>query len=74
MKFTLLMIICSYVAGECMTPYSMPTQYDSMYSCMEAGYKESLNKLKEIGPQDVNEQEIYLRFICKQFEVSKIPT
>jgi len=74
MKFTLLMIICSYVAGECMTPYPMPTQYDSMYSCMEAGYKESLNKLKEIGPQDVNEHEIYLRFICKQYEVSKIPT
>jgi hypothetical protein len=41
---------------------------------MEAGYKESLNKLQEIGPQDVNEQEIYLRFICKQYEVSKIPT
>ena len=74
MKFTLLMFICSYVAGECMTPYPTPTQYDSMYSCMEAGYKESLNKLKEIGPQDVNEHEIYLRFICKQYEVSKIPT
>jgi len=66
MKFTLLMLICSYVAGECMAPYPMPTQYNSMYSCMEAGYKESLNKLQEIGPQDVNEIENYLRFICER--------
>ena len=73
MKFTLLMLICSYVAGECMAPYTMPTQYNSMYSCMEAGYKESLNKIQEIGPQDVNEIEIYLRFICKEYEVSKLP-
>jgi len=65
MKFTLLMLMCSYVAGECMAPFPMPTKYNDMYSCMEAGYKESLKKLKEIGPQDVNEHEIYLRFICK---------
>ncbi len=64
MKFTLLMLICSYVAGECMAPYPMPIQYDNMYKCMEAGYEESLKKLQEIGPPDVNEHEIYLRFIC----------
>jgi|TARA_B100000902_G_C26441180_1_gene496147 hypothetical protein len=73
MKFTLLMLICSYVAGECMTPYPMPTQHTNMYSCLEAGYKESLKKLQEIGPQDVNEHEIYLRFICKQYETPKLP-
>ena len=49
MKFTLLMLMCSYVAGECMAPYPMPTQYDNMYKCMEAGYEESLKKLQEIG-------------------------
>ena len=73
MKFTLLMLMCSYVAGECMAPYPMPTQYTNMYSCMEAGYEESLKKLQEIGPQDVNEHEIYLRFICKQYETPKLP-
>jgi hypothetical protein len=40
---------------------------------MEAGYKESLKKLQEIGPQDVNEHEIYLRFICKEYEAIKLP-
>ena len=55
MKFTLMMFICSYVAGECMPPHPMPTKYNNIYTCMEAGYEESLRKLKEIGSKDVNE-------------------
>ena len=74
MKFTLLMLMCSYIAGECMPPHPMPTKYNDMYSCMEAGYEESLKKLQEIGPQDVNEYEIYLRFICKEYEEPKLQT
>ncbi len=74
MKFTLLMLMCSYVAGECMTPYPMPTKYNNMYSCLEAGYKESLKKLQEIGAKDVNEHEIYLRFICKKYKEPKVNT
>ena len=74
MKFTLLMLMCSYVAGECMAPYPMPTKYNSMYSCMEAGYEESLKKLQEIGAKDVNEHEIYLRFICKEYKEPKVQT
>ena len=46
--------------------------FDATLSEKES-YKESLKKLEEIGPQDVNEHEIYLRFICKQYEVPKIP-
>ena len=74
MKFTLLMLMCSYVAGECMAPYPMPTKYNSMYNCMEAGYEESLKKLQEIGAKDVNEHEIYLRFICKEYKEPKVQT
>jgi len=64
MKFTLLMLMCSYVAGECMAPFPMPTKYDDMYTCMEAGYKESLNKIIEIGPEDVNTHSMYIKFGC----------
>ena len=69
MKFTLLMLMCSYIAGECMPPYPMPTKYDNMYTCMEAGYTESLKKLQEIGKTEVNQHKIYLRFICKNEEI-----
>ena len=74
MKFTLMMFICSYVAGECMPPHPMPTKYDNIYTCMEAGYEESLRKLKEIGSKDVNEHEIYLRFVCAREKEPKVTT
>jgi len=69
MKFTLLILLCSYVAGECMPPYKTPTIYNNMYECMEAGYKESLNKLQKIGKEEVNKHEIYIRFICQENQI-----
>ena len=74
MKFTLMMFICSYVAGECMPPHPMPTKYNNIYTCMEAGYEESLRKLQEIGSKEVNEHEIYLRFVCVRKEEPKVTT
>lgn len=74
MKYTLLMIICSLTAGECMPPHPMPTKYDNIYTCMEAGYKESLRKLQKIGSKDVNEHEIYLRFVCARAKEPKVTT
>ena len=71
MKFTLLMILCSYVAGECMPPHKMLITYNDMYECMEAGYKESLSKLQKIGKEEVNKHEIYLRFICQENQIIK---
>ena len=60
------MIICSLVAGECTTPYQMPDKYSGMYDCLNAGYAESLSKSEEIGRSDVNQHQIYIRFICKE--------
>jgi len=54
------------VAGECTTPYQMPDKYNSMYDCLNAGYAESLNKSKEIGRSDVNQHQMYIRFICRE--------
>ena len=69
MKYTLSMLICSLVAGECMPPHSMPEKYNSIYDCLNAGYTESLKKSKEIGRQDVNQHKIYIRFICEENKV-----
>tara|TARA_Y100001934_G_scaffold138710_1_gene167414 strand:- start:290 stop:526 length:237 start_codon:yes stop_codon:yes gene_type:complete len=68
-KIALYMIICSVVAGECMAPVQMDEYYDDMYSCLNAGYKESLSKSVEIGRSDVNEHEIYMKFICREIEI-----
>ena len=45
-------------------PYPWPDKFDTQYDCMIFGYEESLNKMKEIGKQEVNKHNIYLRFTC----------
>ena len=74
MKFMLAMIFCTAVYQQCQEPHAMPGSYDNWYNCMLAGYKESLKKLQEIGIKDVNEHEIYLRFICKGYKEPKVDT
>tara|TARA_R100001015_G_C4561673_1_gene121420 strand:+ start:524 stop:757 length:234 start_codon:yes stop_codon:yes gene_type:complete len=69
MKFALLMIMCSYVAGECMAPVPMDTYYNDMYSCMNAGYQHSLDKSIEVGEEQINEYRIYMKFICVETNV-----
>jgi hypothetical protein len=64
MKILLTLIMCSYVQGACLQPYEWPIQYDSMYDCMQAGYKHSQNKMTEIGRVEVNKNQIYIRFTC----------
>ena len=64
MKFLLSMVICSQVAGTCLDPYPWPTTFDSQYDCLMFGYEESMNKMKEIGKEDINKYNMFLRFTC----------
>jgi len=31
------------------------------------GYKQSMLKMEEIGKEEINEHEIYIRFICSKY-------
>ena len=64
MKILLSLIICSQVAGTCLEPYPWPDKFDTQYDCMLFGYEESLKKMREIGKQEVNKHNIYIRFTC----------
>ena len=64
MKFILTLIICSQVAGTCIEPYKWPDTFRTQYDCLIFGYEESLKKIQEIGPGDVNQYNMYIRFIC----------
>ena len=68
MKILLTLIICSQVANTCMPPYPWPQTFDTTYDCMIFGYEESLKKMKEIGRQEVNKHNIYIRFTCNPEE------
>tara|TARA_R100001082_G_scaffold101146_1_gene70586 strand:- start:41 stop:268 length:228 start_codon:yes stop_codon:yes gene_type:complete len=64
MKFLLTMVICSQVAGTCMPPYPWPTTFNTQYDCLMFGYKESIAKMKELGPEDVNKYNMFIKFYC----------
>ena len=60
--------------GTCLPPYQYPIEYNDMYECLNTGYSEALKKSKEIGKEEVNENEIFIRFICKKVDKVKVVT
>ena len=70
MKIVLFMIMCSGLANSCLEPHKLNT-YDTFYDCMSAGYKESLEKIESIGPEEVNEYKIFIKFYCTPEETNE---
>ena len=70
MKFGLAFLLCSYVAETCLPPHVHEIPFNSEYDCLVAGYTGSLKKIQEIGPEDVNEYRMYIKFGC--FEITGI--
>ena len=64
MKFLLSLIICSSVAGECLPPYKWPETFNTQYDCLMEGYKQSIVKMEEIGPDDINKYNMFIKFYC----------
>jgi|TARA_R100000458_G_scaffold20233_1_gene18004 hypothetical protein len=74
MKFTLALIMCSYVAGECMPPFIYDTKFNNQYDCLMKGYEESIAKIKEIGRENINEHQIYIKFVCTEGQTKEEST
>ena len=69
MKFLLTLIMCSGVSGVgCMPPYEADQKFNNLYDCLELGYTMSMNKIKEIGPEDINENLIHIKFYCSPIQ------
>jgi len=64
MKIILILYLCSYTAGSCLPGYQVPETFNDMYDCMNAGYNKSIEKIKDIGREEVNEHEAFIRFAC----------
>jgi|TARA_R100000501_G_scaffold13385_1_gene24515 hypothetical protein len=67
MKIILALIMCSYTAGICLPPYIYPEKFNDQYDCFMEGYNQSILKMEQIGREEINEHEIYIRFICSQY-------
>ena len=71
MNIALAIVMCSYIYEECMAPHIFPERYASHYECMIAGYEKSIIKMKEIGKQKINKEEIFFKFACYEKEPNK---
>ena len=69
MKFILTLILCSQTQQICMPPYQWSDLFNSQYDCLMFGYEESQKKMKEIGREEVNKHNIYVKFYCTPQEV-----
>ena len=66
MKFVLALVICSQVQQTCLPPYEWPETFNSQYDCLMFGYEESMKKMKEIGREEINKHNIFVKFYCTQ--------
>ena len=64
MKVALAFLLCSYVAESCLPPHIYPVEFDNEYDCLMVGYSESLKKIEEIGPEEINKYQMYIKFGC----------
>ncbi len=47
-----------------MPPHEWPERFNNQYDCLMYGYEESMNKMKEIGPVEINKHGMFIRFTC----------
>ena len=73
MEYVLTMIICAFIDGKttCMPPHRFDNIYADGYSCMLDGYTKSYDKIVEIGKEDVNKFNIYIKFGCYENQSNK---
>ena len=68
MKILLTFIFCSGVAGKCLPPMEYPEKYTDLYTCLDAGYKESIVQLEGLGRENVNKEQIFIKFFCSPMQ------
>ena len=68
MDYVLTIIMCAFVEGktQCMLPFTLEKTYKDGYECMLDGYTKSYDKIVEIGREEVNKYNIYIKFGCSE--------
>ena len=75
MEYVLTIILCAVVEGKtsCMPPHKFDDKYEDGYTCMLDGYTKSYDKILELGREDVNKFNIYIKFGCYENQSNKTP-
>jgi hypothetical protein len=64
MKILLALIICSQVSNTCVPPIESTTTFTNQYDCLMFGYQQSMDMMREIGPEEINKYKMFIRFTC----------
>jgi len=76
MEYVLTIIMCVIVEGKtsCLPAYAFETPYKDGYECMLDGYTKAYDKIVELGRDDVNKYNIYIKFGCNENHTNKTTT
>ena len=67
MKYILTITLCSLVDNVCLPPHSFPQLYNDLYTCQIDGYSKAIEKIEEIGINEINKHKIYTSFRCEVY-------
>jgi hypothetical protein len=67
MKFILVIQICSIIAQQCTGSYEIG-RYKDHYDCATAGFINAMGTIREIGPDEVNQNKLLVNFSCQEQE------
>jgi hypothetical protein len=67
MKFLLVIQICSVVTQQCTGSYEVG-RYKDHYDCATAGFINAMGTIREIGPEEVNNNKLLVNFSCQEQE------
>jgi hypothetical protein len=67
MKFLLVIQICSVITQQCTQPVEIG-RYKDHYDCATAGFINAMGTIREIGPEEVNNNKLLVNFYCQKQE------
>jgi hypothetical protein len=70
-KFILVIWVCSFLGegSACLSPMEYPIQFDSWYECSRAAHQESVKMLSKLGYRYVNDNEIAMKYNCREVPI-----
>ena len=66
MKFILVLHLCNMLTQQCFESLHVNMEFNDHRSCALAGYDISGKSLEQLDPDQVNKNELAVRFQCKK--------
>jgi len=72
MKFILVLHLCSLLTQTCYESLHLNMEFNDHRSCAIAGYEISVESLKQLNPDRVNQEELAVKFECRKVQKKPI--